>query len=127
MTPIADTVAPLNAQFQAALRSSSSKNVWQYYELVFTQWPADPKNVQKFGEPTPAFLANSVIETFFQGPSPQNPTKDNPPHSCMGCHGMFAQQEAQKDFVFQLFKAAPQPKASPVPGIFNPPRPAGLK
>jgi hypothetical protein len=128
VTPIADTVAPLNTQFQTVLRQSNAKNVWQYYQLVFTQWPADPKNTQKFGEPQPPFLANTVIETYFQGPSPTNPTAKDPPHSCMDCHGMFAQQApAQKDFVFQLFKANPQPKASPVPGIFNPPRPAALK
>ncbi|HLH86871.1 MAG TPA: hypothetical protein VKX28_00320 [Xanthobacteraceae bacterium] len=127
VTPIPGTVTTLNTQFQTALRQSSAANVWQYYELVFTQWPSDPKNVQKFGVPQPAFLANSTIETFFQGPGPKNPTKKDPPHSCMDCHGMFAQQEAQKDFVFQLFKAQPAPKAPPVPGIFNPPRPEALK
>jgi hypothetical protein len=75
--------------------------------------------------PQPAFLANSVIETFFQGPTPAN--SSGPPHSCMDCHGIYAEQKAQKDFMFQLFKASPQPKAPPVPGIFNPPRPAALK
>ena len=123
VTPIPDTVATLNTQFQTVLRQSSGKNVWQYYELVFTQWPSDPKNAAKFGVPQPPFLANSVIETFFQGPTGTS----GPPHSCMDCHGIYAQKQAQKDFVFQLFKASPQPKAPPVPGIFNPPRPAALK
>jgi hypothetical protein len=126
VTPIQDTKM-LNAQFQLALHAWNPKNVWQYYQLVSTQWPTTPGNIQAFGDPRPAFLANTVIETFFQGPSPAHPTGADPPHSCMDCHGMFAQREAQKDFVFQLFKANPQPKAAPVPGIFNPPRPAGLK
>ncbi len=120
VTPIDPAVQQLNAQFQAVLRMWNSKNVWQYYELVSTQWPADPPKTAKFGEPQPTFLANTTLETYFQGPSPANPTAKDPPHSCMDCHGMFAQQ---KDFVFQLFKANPKTAAAPVPGIFNPPAP----
>jgi hypothetical protein len=121
VTPIPSSVQTLNGTFQAALRSWNQANVWQYYGLVRTQWPGEPANTKLFGVPQPAFLANTVIETYFQGPSPTNPTAKDPPHSCMGCHGMFAQQN---DFVFQLFKAGPSTGAAPpVPGIFNPPRP----
>jgi hypothetical protein len=47
----------------------------------------------------------------------------------MDCHGIFAQQQAQKDFVFQMFKAYPRTSATAaaVPGIFDPPRPAALR
>lgn len=118
VTPIQDT-KQLNAQFQQALRAWNPKNVWQYYQLVSTQWPAAPDNKKIFGGPRPPFLANTVIETYFQGPSPAQPTEKDPPHSCLDCHGMFGQQ---KDFVFQLFKAYPR-NAQAVPGIFDPPAP----
>ncbi len=119
-TPIPAETQALNAQWQAALRAWNPKNVWQYYQLVSTQWPADPAKTKEYGEPQPPFLANSVVETFFQGPSPPNPTAENPPHSCLGCHGMFAQQ---LDFMFQLNKAYPRRHAV-APGIFDPTRPA---
>ena len=115
VTPIADTKT-LNAQFQQALRAWNPKNVWQYYQLVSTQWPTTPSNTKAFGEPRPPFLANSVIETFFQGPS----TSQGPPHSCLDCHGQFAQQ---KDFMFQLYHAYPRTSVPAVPGIFDPPAP----
>ena len=119
VTPIPQETQQLNAQFQQALREWNPKNVWQYYQLVRTQWPSAPANTKTFGDPEPAYLANTVIETFFQGPSPANPTSQNPPHSCLDCHGMFGQQ---KDFVFQMFKAYPR-TATQVPGIFEPPAP----
>ena len=119
VTPIPPESQQLNAQYQAALRAWNPKNVWQYYQLVSTQWPAEPPNTKIFGGPQPRFLANSTLETFFQGPSPANPTSKNPPHSCLDCHGMFAQQ---KDFVFQLYKAHPH-TTEPVPGFFDPPAP----
>jgi hypothetical protein len=119
VTPIVDTKT-LNAQFQQALRAWNPKNVWQYYQLVSTQWPTKPSNTTAFGDPRPAFLANTVIETFFQGPSPAHPTSQDPPHSCLDCHGMFAQQ---KDFLFQMYKAYPRTSVTAVPGIFDPPEP----
>jgi hypothetical protein len=121
LTPIPQETQALNTQWQGALRAWNPKNVWQYYQLVSTQWPGKPSDTKNFGDPTPPFLANTTLETFFQGPSPEHPTSENPPHSCLGCHGMFAQQ---KDFMFQLNKAYPrQPPAAP--GIFDPPRPSG--
>ena len=122
VTPIPQETQNLNLQFQAALHEWNPKTVWQYYQLVSTQWPAEPANTKIFGGPQPAFLANTTLETYFQGPSPANPTSQNPPHSCMDCHGMFGQQ---KDFVFQLFKAHPHAAtaAPPVPGFFDPPAP----
>jgi len=119
VTPIVDTKM-LNAQFQLALRTWNPKNVWQYYQLVSTQWPSQPGNTTAFGEPRPKYLANTVIETFFQGPSPAHPTAQDPPHSCIDCHGQFGQH---KDFVFQMFKAYPRAGADLVPGIFDPPAP----
>lgn len=110
VTPIRPEVQQLNCQFQAALRQGNPKNVWQYYQLIDTQWPAAPDQTKIFGGPRPPFLANTTLETYFQGPTPPPPPppqQPSPPHSCMNCHGQFGQN---KDFLFQLGKAYPHSK-----------------
>ena len=73
----ADKVA-LNAQVAAAL--GKRKSVWQYYQLIDTQWPTVPSAApaawdsglaqavanKPGGDPTPVFLTNITMETYFQ-------------------------------------------------------------
>jgi hypothetical protein len=73
----ADKVA-LNAQAQAVLAKQGS--VWQYYQLIDTQWPTVPSSKppawnsglsqavsnKPGGQPTPVFLTNITMETYFQ-------------------------------------------------------------
>jgi hypothetical protein len=76
--PIPGDKTALNRQAQAALKAQGS--VWQYYQLIDTQWPTDPTAppapwngglpnaiVNKpGGNPTPVFLTNVTMETYFQ-------------------------------------------------------------
>ncbi|GEP44073.1 hypothetical protein [Brevifollis gellanilyticus] len=86
--PVPKATAALNAQVQAALKSLGS--VFQYYELIGTQWPVAPSfpgftngvanqpNGQVLpssyesivykipGKVVPVFLVNTTMETFFQ-------------------------------------------------------------
>jgi hypothetical protein len=76
--PIPADKAALNAQAAAALGKVGS--VWQYYQLIDTQWPTDPKSPppgwdsglgqavanKSGGQPTPPFLTNITMETYFQ-------------------------------------------------------------
>jgi hypothetical protein len=69
----------LNNEAQAALARLGS--VWQYYQLIDTQWPTDPAAPaaawnaglpdavanKPGGAPTPVFLTNVTMETYFQG------------------------------------------------------------
>ncbi|HKR06952.1 MAG TPA: hypothetical protein VJY62_20110 [Bacteroidia bacterium] len=110
--PFADT---LNQQFQSLLKGS----VWANYQLVSTQWLA-------FEKMTPLFLANSVQETYVQGPNPpsyggyklridQQYYEDSLYHpfapgisaSCMGCHYVagISGTKAKADFSFMLGEA----------------------
>jgi hypothetical protein len=99
----------LNREVQAALKAQNS--VWQYYQLIDTQWPTSPTTpptppgdanlplsvVNKpGGNPTPVYLTNATMETYFQKGN-QNASKQeegSPPsqfqlfatESCMGCH-----------------------------------------
>jgi hypothetical protein len=72
----ADKVA-LNGQAQAALAKQGP--VWQYYQLIDTQWPTVPSSKPSAwnsglnpavsnkpgGQPTPVFLTNITMETLF--------------------------------------------------------------
>ncbi|MEI9982153.1 MAG: hypothetical protein WDN69_02420 [Aliidongia sp.] len=55
-------------------------SIWQYYELIDTQWPTDPTSPpaawdsglaqavanKPGGQPTPVFLTNMTMESYFQ-------------------------------------------------------------
>ena len=76
--PIPGDKVALNAQIQAALGKVNS--AWQYYQLIDTQWPTVPKSPatpynaglpasvanKPGGQPTPVFLTNITMETYFQ-------------------------------------------------------------
>ncbi|MGG9963734.1 hypothetical protein [Ferruginibacter sp. SUN106] len=105
--PFADSI---NLYFQSLLKGS----VWANYKLVSTQW--------LFAETmTPSFLANSVQETYVQGPHPASyggfhlnidqpyytdslyqPFAKGISSSCMGCHyvATFPAAPARTDFSF---------------------------
>lgn len=103
----------LNRQAQAALARLGPKgSVWQYYQLIDTQWPTVPGSPaaawnaglpdavanKPGGQPTPVFLTNITMETYFQGshtspPGPQinrmnqiacNEAEDAPKSGCPG-------------------------------------------
>lgn len=90
--PIPDDKLALNAQVRAAMAKAGS--VWQYYQLIDTQWPtqpdvppADPSGAlpaavanKSGGNATPVFLTNITMETYFQGGNTLgcNQTEGNP-------------------------------------------------
>lgn len=89
--PIPKATEALNKVVQAKLKSKGS--VWQYYQLIGTQWPTDPAAKPYFtptntasgssdtsvytlpqsvenksgGKPAPVYLTNMIMETYFQG------------------------------------------------------------
>jgi hypothetical protein len=105
--------ARVNREAQALLRQNNS--VLQYYELIGTQWPRDPKLpamtggqgsapesiIRKIpGRVVPVYLANTTMETYFQkGNQDAGPLEDDArtpvsidttkvfaTESCAGCH-----------------------------------------
>lgn len=104
--PIPDSTAALNTTWQQALKGT----VWQYYQLVFTQWPSNPTVFktredggiypQDAGGAFPANgVTNSVMETYFQS---QNDAAGAGGNSCMSCH--YAADQA--DFSWTLLRGA---------------------
>lgn len=109
--PIPEATAELNQQVQALLKAQGS--VWQYYQLVGTQFPtnqnAPPASANQGlpdrltnksgGYPYPVYLVNAVVETYDQEGNQeasdlvQGPLNDAKQmvfgtQSCMGCHSM---------------------------------------
>lgn len=77
VVPIPKATQAFNAEVQALLRQAGSP--LQYYELINTQWPTEPtappaatysypENItnKSGGRPTPVYLINSTMETYFQ-------------------------------------------------------------
>jgi hypothetical protein len=89
------------------LRGVNEKSVWQYYALISTQWPTDPgpgncnaSATDPLGNPAPQFLANTTLETYIQGQTP------NVSSSCIECHGNAAMTTgAASDFTYILQRA----------------------
>jgi hypothetical protein len=84
----------VNAAYQKALTGT----VWQFYELVITQWPSDPNDPAapfktmedrgtypvSCGQAFPADgCVNTTMETYFQTPANAVGAGGN---SCMKCH-----------------------------------------
>jgi hypothetical protein len=81
--PIPPDKQALNAQAQAELRRQGS--VWQFYQLIDTQWPTSPTTKptpwnaglggsvenKPGGNPTPVMLTNITMETYFQAGNQQ--------------------------------------------------------
>ncbi|MEM7186279.1 MAG: hypothetical protein AAF466_06440 [Bacteroidota bacterium] len=105
-------VDSLNTVYQKKLEGS----LWANYKLISTQWLL-------FEDITPLFLANSVQETYLQGPHPPSygnftpiideqyyedpkykPFSPNTSASCMGCHyvATLPGSEVKADFSFLL-------------------------
>ena len=74
-----------NADAQKLFAAVSAQSVWKNYQLISTQWPTatgqcaiTPGN--PVGTPAPNFVANTTLETYVQGMTP------NVSSSCMMCH-----------------------------------------
>lgn len=129
----------INPVFQKLLRSVDARSVWQYYQLVDTQWPQRPGTLQNPNTcyhgssnpavnfacdgpnpdqgpgPFPAKLANTTLETYFQQTPGNNQAYMG---TCMGCHS-FGQVAAQNSTLFSDFSFllgdAQQPSTTPNP------------
>lgn len=101
-TQAVDNVRRLNDDVRQALSAAGS--VFQYYELVNTQWPVPQANNTPQPETVftvrPLALGNTTMESFVQ-----------PTSSCMGCHStartVNANSFVSSDFSFTLNNAQP--------------------
>jgi hypothetical protein len=96
VTPIHPSTADTNTTYRNLLRGAGS--VWQFYQLVMTQWPLVPLQPATPGTPANTFpgtnatsaFANVTMETFDQA---------NVKTGCMACHNS---TRLPTDFVWTL-------------------------
>lgn len=147
VVPVAEAAAQLNRQVQAMLKEQGS--IWQYYELVGTQYVTDPNSEPALphhgflarvtnvsgGKPAPTYLVNPVIETYDQkgnqeagdllgGRSNEAQSMIFGTQSCMGCHYSSGLVVAEAgDTVFRLPGTADfsfrLPQARPMELLFS--------
>ncbi len=98
LTDFTKTAKPINAQYEAALLGVDKASVFANYRLVGTQFPSDPPNVNDpAGVLLPPFLANTTMETYLQGDTP------NVSSSCGSCHFKAVMSDSRtSDFSFLL-------------------------
>jgi hypothetical protein len=105
-TPQGASTRDVNAFYQQLLKGT----VWQYYQLVITQWPFNPGPLvpieqggvypQGAGGAFPVYGAvNTTMETYFQA---QNDAAGAGGNSCMSCH----YRAGQSDFSWGLNRRA---------------------
>ena len=102
---VLQTTAVTNQKYQAAIRAANPDSVWQFYQLVMTQWPTTASNPALSGIPANTFpgtgattsFANVSLETFEQKTIFTG---------CMACHNNVMKQT---DFVFSVNDHAFQP------------------
>jgi len=109
VNPIEAEADSMNAIFQKLLQGS----VWANYQLIGTQWTGELGTL-----PKPPYLANTVLETFNQGPVPPTdgpiaypdsgyqPFSTAVSSSCIKCHSVAKTRlGANADFSFLLGEA----------------------
>jgi len=92
-TPLPLSTRMTNAAYQAALRSIDPTSVWQYYELVGTEY----RPAADSARPLPARVANTTLETYLAAQS------TGP--SCIACHAKAestASAPADSSFLLRL-------------------------
>jgi hypothetical protein len=105
-TPTGSSTRDVNTYYQTLLKGT----VWQYYQLVVTQWPGNPTSFtlmqnggvypQNAGGAFPVNGAvNTTMETYFQT---QNDAAGAGGNSCMSCH----YRAGQSDFSWGLNRRA---------------------
>lgn len=118
VTAIDPSTTALNKSWQAALAAVSPTSPWQNYELVSTQWPTlvskdcntPAAGASPLGNPAPQFLANTTLESYIQGNTP------NVSSSCIGCHKNAAAMTGNfSDFTYMLSLAKPLATPAPAP------------
>ncbi len=87
LTPIDTGTQALNDSIHKMLVMINPHSVWQYYELVGTQWPVHPTQ-SNTGDPFPIYMSNATLETYDQGFIQAGKVVYSPgvTSSCIGCH-----------------------------------------
>ena len=88
--PIAASTAATNAKYQEALAHRGT-GVWQFYQLVMTQWPVPGSTPANTGKPANTF-PGTAASTAFSNVTMETFDQDSINTGCMACHTVVKQQ-----------------------------------
>lgn len=114
LNPIFSGTQALNEAYRKKLAAVNPNSVWQYYELVGTQWPVHPEQ-SATGDPFPVYMANATLESYIQGVVKHDSVVFVPgvTSSCIGCHnGATSLAGRTSDFTYLLRTASPLKSAT---------------
>ena len=95
--PIHTSTQDTNGRYRTALAAAGS--VWQFYQLVMTQWPLKASTPQTPGTITNTFPGAGTDGTSFANTTMETFDQDNVRKGCMNCHTLTKQDS---DFVWSL-------------------------
>jgi len=107
-TPVFSGTKLLTDSIHKLFTAVNPKSVWQYYELVGTQWPVHASQLPA-GDPFPVFMANATLESYIQGTVKDGKVvyTQGVTSSCIGCHnGATTLGGRTSDFTYLLRTAA---------------------
>jgi hypothetical protein len=96
LTPINPSTAATNAVWQGALKARNS--VWQFYQLVMTQWPVKPHSPADPGSTGFTFPGAGSASTAFANTTLETWDQTNIRTGCMNCHTIVQ----NNDFLWSL-------------------------
>jgi len=95
--PIHASTQSTNAAYRAKLRAVNS--VWQFYQLVVTQWPVPENSPANPGSPQFTFPGLGSDQTAFSNTSMETFDQKRISRSCMACHNS---TRTKTDFLWAL-------------------------
>jgi hypothetical protein len=108
--PIHDSTQDTNRKYQAAIRAQDPNSVWQFYELVMTQWPTgkltDP------GTPDFTFPGRGTDQTAFANITMETWDQKDIFLGCMNCHNIANAGQSKTDFVWALWTKSFEPSVA---------------
>lgn len=96
LTPINPSTAATNTTWQRALKAQNS--VWQFYQLVMTQWPVLPNAPANPGSPGFTFPGTGSANSAFANTTLETWDQTNIRNGCMNCHTIVQ----NNDFLWSL-------------------------
>jgi hypothetical protein len=97
LKPIHSSTLATNGKYQATLNGQNS--VWQFYELVMTQWPLAANQPALAGTPNNTFPGAGSDSTSFSNTTLETFDQTNIRTGCMNCH---TQTMGATDFLWTL-------------------------
>jgi len=97
LKPIHSSTSSTNKIYQQLLHSQGS--VWQFYQLVMTQWPVQPSSPALPGTPPNTFPGQGSDQTSFSNVTLETFEQSNIRTGCMNCHN---QTMTATDFLWSL-------------------------